>query len=573
MSGILQLVFASTVGSVGPINTVAPVVSGTAQVRQTLSCTTGTWTGNAPITYAYQWQSNTTNIVGATSSTYIIDSAYVGTTIRCIVTATNPIGSTPAQSNSTSAVAANVPLAPTIGTASILSTTSVSVSFTANNNGGATITSFTATSSPGGFTGTSTGSPITVSGLNSGTTYTFTVTATNSVGTSAASAASNSVTPESAQPFNTAAPFIAGIMQVRQTLTCSTGTWINNPTSFNYYWFSSAPGFPGLQNGPSNTLVVPSSSTVGYVIYCYVTAFNAAGSGAANSSATPTISANTPLAPTIGTATVASSTSATVTFTANDNGGSAVTLYIATSTPGGLTGTSSTVSPITVSGLTAGTEYRFDVVAQNGVGNSPASALSNSVYPGAEAPTNTVAPTLSGTARVRNTLTSSTGTWTGAPAPTFTYQWQSPDLGDIPGATSASYVVSYVYVGRSVQCVVTGTNIFGEAYGATSLSSIIQPNTPEAPSSVSAVAGLVPGFPNRITVTSAVPNDGGAAITSYTWLRSVNGGSFFSFGSTSGPEYIDIFTGPGNSYTYKSRAVNSQGASADSPASNTVTLP
>jgi hypothetical protein len=44
------------------------------------------------------------------------------------------------------------------------------------------------------------------------------------------------------------------------------------------------------------------------------------------------------------------------------------------------------------------------------------------------------------------------------------------------------------------------------------------------------------------------------------------------FASTSGPEYIDVFTNPGNSYAYKSQAVNSQGASADSPASNTVVI-
>jgi hypothetical protein len=87
-----------------PVNTVAPAVTGTAQVGQTLSCTTGTWTGIATITYAYQWQYGTTNIPSATSSTYVIAGAYAGQTIRCVVTATNPAGSTSANSNSTSAV-------------------------------------------------------------------------------------------------------------------------------------------------------------------------------------------------------------------------------------------------------------------------------------------------------------------------------------------------------------------------------------------------------------------------------------------------------------------------------------
>ena len=84
--------------------------------------------------------------------------------------------------------------APTIGTATA-GALSASVAFTAPAYVGSGITGYTATSSPGGFTGTGASSPVTVSGLTAGTAYTFTVTATTAAGQGSASAASNSVTP------------------------------------------------------------------------------------------------------------------------------------------------------------------------------------------------------------------------------------------------------------------------------------------------------------------------------------------------------------------------------------------
>ena len=92
-----------------------------------------------------------------------------------------------------------IPDAPIIGTATTGSA-QATVSFTAPvSNGGTAITSYTATSSPGDFTGTisqSGSGSIIVSGLTNGTAYTFTVTATNAIGTSLASAASSSITPQ-----------------------------------------------------------------------------------------------------------------------------------------------------------------------------------------------------------------------------------------------------------------------------------------------------------------------------------------------------------------------------------------
>lgn len=82
-----------------PVNVVAPVVSGGVLIGQTLTTTDGTWTGTTPITYTYQWQRNGSPILGATSSTYLLVYADVGTNVRCVVTATNAIGSASANSN------------------------------------------------------------------------------------------------------------------------------------------------------------------------------------------------------------------------------------------------------------------------------------------------------------------------------------------------------------------------------------------------------------------------------------------------------------------------------------------
>jgi len=95
-----------------------------------------------------------------------------------------------------------IPGAPTIGTAILVGSTESSITFTApTDTGGSPITEYTVTSSPGSITNTlaEDGSTrtITISGLSVGTTYTFTITATNSIGTSAASAASNSITTPS----------------------------------------------------------------------------------------------------------------------------------------------------------------------------------------------------------------------------------------------------------------------------------------------------------------------------------------------------------------------------------------
>jgi len=134
------------------------------------------------------------------SSPLVVTGLTSGSSYTFKTIATNAYGPSYPSAASNSATTFSVPGAPTIGTASITSgSTTASVPFTAPaSDGGTAITLYTATSSPGGLTGTlsQAGSgTVSVSGLTVGTAYTFTVTATNAVGTGPASAASNSITP------------------------------------------------------------------------------------------------------------------------------------------------------------------------------------------------------------------------------------------------------------------------------------------------------------------------------------------------------------------------------------------
>ena len=110
-----------------------------------------------------------------------------------------------------------VPDAPT-SVSAMGGNTQATVSFTAPvSDGGAAITSYTVTSSPGNITGTGSASPIIVTGLTNGTPYTFTVTATNTVGTGSASSPSSSVTPA-----DTGAPTLAEVVPVTTPTTDTT---------------------------------------------------------------------------------------------------------------------------------------------------------------------------------------------------------------------------------------------------------------------------------------------------------------------------------------------------------------
>jgi hypothetical protein len=165
--------------------------------QATVTFTPPASSGSSPIT-SYIVTSSPGGLTATGASSPInITGLTNGTSYTFTVAAISAVGTGPAStpSSAVTPVSIAVPGAPTAVTAVLASATSATVSFTPPaSSGGAIITSYTVTSSPGGLTASGASSPITVPGLASATAYTFTVTATNAGGIGPASSPSNTVT-------------------------------------------------------------------------------------------------------------------------------------------------------------------------------------------------------------------------------------------------------------------------------------------------------------------------------------------------------------------------------------------
>ena len=174
------------------------VVATAGNTLATVTFVTPTNNGGSAITgYTVTTNPGGITAMGATSPINVTGLTN-GTAYTFTVTATNAVGSSVASVPSTSVtpvVPATTPDPPT-GIVATACNTTASVAFVApTNNGGSAITGYTVTSNPGGITATGATSPIKVTGLTNGTAYTFTLIATNVVGSSLVSVASMAVTP------------------------------------------------------------------------------------------------------------------------------------------------------------------------------------------------------------------------------------------------------------------------------------------------------------------------------------------------------------------------------------------
>lgn len=284
-------------------------------------------------------------------------------------------------------VAGSAPGAPT-GVTATAGNSQASVSWSAPaSDGGSTITGYTVTASPSvtapsGCVNTSSTS-CTFTGLTNGTSYTFTVVAINSIGTSSSSSASTSVTPATVAGAPTGVTGTVGNAQVTVSWTAPAST---GGSAITGYTVSSSPSvsapsgcvntasttcvFTGLTNGTAYTFTVVAINSVGN-----------SNSSTASSSLTPR---TIPGAPTGVTAT-SGNTQASISWTAPaSNGGATISGYKVTSSPAvtppsGCTNTANTSCVFT--GLANGTSYTFTVVATNIAGDSVASSASSAVVP------------------------------------------------------------------------------------------------------------------------------------------------------------------------------------------------
>jgi titin len=593
----------------------AAITVGTPQAPTGVSAT-GAQNGSAPVTWTDPTNTGGSPIVddtvtaspGGAQCTYeesagppagcTVVGLTNGTSYTFSVTATNANGTGPASAPSTAVVPSTVPGAPTIGTATSNANASSAVSFTAPaSNGGAAISSYTVTAvdttnpSNPNVTQSGTGSPITVSGLNNGDTYSFSVTATNVSGTGASSG-STTATPSTAPgaPTNVTAavgpPVATGDAAVSWTAPASNGgatittyTVTSSTGSKTCTSTSTAPATPattctvtGLTNGTNYTFTV--------------TAKNASGTSAASvagpvGGVVPSAVPATPTAPTVTTAGLAAGT-ASVTWAAPANEGSTLTQYTLTPTPAcpACTGLTVTGAPpaasTTVGGLTDGTSYTFTLIAANGDGNSAASPSSTAEVVGIPAaPTGvTGVPTsTSGQTSVSWAAGASlSGTITGytlTPSPACSACTGLTVTGS-PAATSTT--VGGLTNGTSYTFTVKETNASGTSAASTASTGVVT-GSPTAPTGVVAVGGI-PAPSGDLNVTWAAPSSSGVGtINSYTATAKPSSGSSKTCTSTSTapatPTLACQVTGAtnGTSYTVTVTATNSAGTAYVSVAS------
>jgi uncharacterized repeat protein (TIGR02543 family) len=483
----------------------------------------------------------------ATGSTspIVVPGLVTGTPYTITVVANNAMGAGTPSAPSSTLVSALKPDAPPAPTA-VAGNGQATITFAAPaSNGGATITSYTVTASPGGETSTvSSGTTATVTGLTNGQAYTFTVTATNAIGTSFSSLASNSVTPiaPSTAPLNVSALAAPGSATISFDTPTSTGG-----SSITGYIITPSPATSPATFTTTTSPVTIAGLTNGTAYTFTVKAVNAAGQSVASLPSASVTPATTPDSPTAVIATPMDG-GASVAFTAPAANGSLITFYTVTASNGATA--SGVSSPIIFSGLTNGTAYTFVVTATNGVGLSDTSLPSAAITPANIPSAPTISTVTAGLSAATITVVSG---GSGGSAITRYVVTAAPG-----GATCTVYApadsctIAALTPGTSYYFTAVAINAVGQSLPSSASASVTPINVPGTPTSL-----LAAPSDGAASISFTAPTSNGSPIIEYIATNTSTGETFTA---TSSPIAVSGLTN-GTPTTFSIVAVNAAGAS------------
>jgi hypothetical protein len=267
------------------------------------------------------------------------------------------------------------PDAPT-GLIGVAGNAQATISFTPGADGGSAITNYQYSTDDGvtftAFSPAVTSSPVTITGLTNGVSYSIKLKAVNANGAGTASLGV-SVTPSTTPDAPTGLVATAGNAQA--TISFTPGFDGGSPITNYQYSTDNGATFTAFSPSVTSSPVTITGLTNGVSYTIKLKAVNANGAGTASLGVSVTPS-TTPDAPTSLVATAGDS-QAIISFIPGANGGSAITNY-QYSTDNGVTFTafspSVTTSPVTITGLTNGVSYTIKLKAVNTNGAGTASA-------------------------------------------------------------------------------------------------------------------------------------------------------------------------------------------------------
>jgi hypothetical protein len=296
-----------------PHNTAPPTVAGSPVAGRNVAAANGTWTGTAPIRFAYRWRrcsptGGDCDETAARGRAYGLSGGDVNRSLRVLVIARGPGGTASALSGPTARI--TKPSAPAPQNRSL-----PQVKGSPRQGGQLTADRGNWSNSPSGFAYTwlrcdrsgngcaaipgAHGYAYTPTSADVGHTLRLQVDARNGGGLARAFSPPTAMVgplpaPAAASPVNTVRPSIAGTAQEGKTLVGNRGTWTNNPTSYEYAWerCDTGGGHCDTIGSARSTSYTLRSDDVGRTIRFRVRAKNSSGDHKATSNATGVVRAS-----------------------------------------------------------------------------------------------------------------------------------------------------------------------------------------------------------------------------------------------------------------------------------------